>query len=133
MRRSGWPNPSLDGGVIFMADPTLVTGLSPLDQIRQAEAEVTRKIVAAREASEHAITEARAQAALLKKQAHASGNREGQIRYKEIVSSAEEETRTIVEHAHNQAEELRRKGQSRMEMAIQEVTSIVLCLKRGRK
>jgi vacuolar-type H+-ATPase subunit H len=116
-----------------MANPTIATGLSPLDQIRLAEAEVTRKVVAAREASEHAVTEARTQAALLKKQAHASGNRAGQIRYKEIVSRAEEEARTIVEHAYNQANELRRNGQARMEVAIQEVTSIVLCLKRGRK
>jgi vacuolar-type H+-ATPase subunit H len=116
-----------------MADPTFAPGLSPLDQIRLAEAEVTRKIVTARDASEHAIAEARAHAALLKKQAHDSGTRAGQIRYKEIVSRAEEEARTIVEHAHNQADELRRNGQARMEAGIQEVTNIVLCLKRGRK
>lgn len=116
-----------------MADPTFATGLSPLDQIRLAEAEVTRKIVAAREASEHAIAEARAQAALLKKQAHDAGARQGQIRHKEIVSRAEEEARAIDEHAHNQAGELRRKGQTRMDVAIEEVTSIVLCLKGGGK
>jgi vacuolar-type H+-ATPase subunit H len=116
-----------------MADPTFATGLSPLDQIRLAEAEVTRKIVSAREASEHAIVEARAQAALLKKQAHDAGALEGQIRYKEIVSRAEEEARAIVEHAHKQADKLRWNGQARMEVAIQEVTGIVLGLKGGGK
>jgi vacuolar-type H+-ATPase subunit H len=119
--------------MIFMADPTFATGLSPLDQIRLAEAEVTRKIVAAREASEHAIIEARAQATLLKKQADDSGAREGKIRYKEIVARAGEEARAIVEHAHNQADELRRNGQARLEAAIQEVTGIVLGLKGGGK
>jgi vacuolar-type H+-ATPase subunit H len=116
-----------------MAEPTFATGLSPLDQIRLAEAEVTRKIVAAREASEHAITEARTQAALLKKEAHDSGAREGQIRYKEIVCKAEEEARTIVEHAHNQADVLRRNGQVRMEGAIREVINVILCLEGGRR
>jgi len=116
-----------------MADPLSATGLSPLDQIRLAEAEITRKIVTAREGSERAIAEARAQAALLKKQAHDSGICEGQIRHKEIVSRAEEEARAIVEHAHNQADGLRRKGQTRMEAAIQETTSIVLGLKGGGK
>ncbi len=114
-----------------MTDQTSSAGLSPLDQIRLAEAEITRKIVTAREASERAIAEARAQATLLKKQAHESGTREGQIRYKGIVSKAEEEARTIVEHAHNQAADLERKGQVRMEGAIQGILSIVLGLKGG--
>ena len=112
-----------------MADQTSITGLSPLDQIRMVEGEITRKIVAAREASEHRVEDARAQSTLLKKQAHDSGNREGQILYKEIVSKAEEEARTIVAHAHNQAVNLRQKGQARMEMAVQEAINIILGLK----
>jgi vacuolar-type H+-ATPase subunit H len=116
-----------------MADPLSATGLSPLDQIRQAEAEVTRKIVAAREGSERAIGEARAQAALIKKQAHESGTRDGQIRYKELISKAEDEARAMVQHAHNQAADLRWKGQTRMEAAIQETISIVLGSKGGGK
>ncbi len=114
-----------------MAGPTFATELSPLDQIRLVEAEIARKIIAAREASEHAMVEARAQATLLKKQAHESGTRDGQIRFKETVSKAEEEARAIVEHAHNQAADLRQKGQTRIEAAIQEATSIVLGLKGG--
>ena len=97
-----------------MADQTSAAELSPLDQIRLVEAEITRKIVAAREASERRAADARAQSTLLKKQAHDSGNREGQIRYKEIVSKAEEEARTIVAHAHSQPKSPP-KGQARME------------------
>ena len=114
-----------------MASPTFATELSPLDQIRLAEAEITRKIVTAREASERVIAEARTRATVLKKQAHESGSRAGRIRYKEIVSKAEEEARTIVQHAHNQADELRQNGQTRMDAAIQEALGIVLALKGG--
>jgi vacuolar-type H+-ATPase subunit H len=112
-----------------MSEPTSVDGLSPLDQIRQAEAEITRKIVTAREAVEHAIAEARTQAALLKKQAQETGTREGQICYTEIVAGAEEEARGFVTHAHDQASELQLKGQARMEAAIREAFSIVLGLR----
>ncbi len=114
-----------------MADQTSASELSPLDQIRLAEAEITRKIVTAREATERTIADARAQAARLKKEAHEAGTREGQIRYKEIVSKAEEEARAIVAHAHNQASDLKRKGQARMEAAIQEAIGIVLGMKGG--
>ncbi|MBI5842004.1 MAG: hypothetical protein HZB19_18105 [Chloroflexi bacterium] len=114
-----------------MADQISVAGLSPLDQIRLAEAEITRKIVTVREASERTVIDARAQSTLFKKQAQEAGNREGQIHCKGIVSKAEEEARTILVRAHNQAADLSRKGQARMEAAIQEAISIVLGLKEG--
>ncbi len=114
-----------------MEELTSVDGLSPLDQIRQAEAEITRRIIAAHEASECAITEARSQAALLKRQAHETGTRGGQIRYKEIIFKAEEEARSLVEYAHNQASSLQRKGQVCMEAAIQEAANIILGVKGG--
>ena len=116
-----------------MADPIPTDGLSPLDQIRLAEAEITRKVVTAREASEHSIINARTEATLLKKQADESGNREGQIRYKGIVSKAEDEAHALVAHAHNQAADLRRRGQAHMEAAIQDAISVILGLKRGGK
>src|SRR3972149_5007494 len=134
MRQNGrrfFHRSGFDGVIPPRAEPPPAAGLSPLDQIRLAEAEITRKIVAAREASARRAADARAQSTLLKKQAHDSGNREGQIRYKKIVSKAEEEAQTIVAHAHNQAEELRRKGQARMEAAIQEAIHVVLGLKGG--
>jgi vacuolar-type H+-ATPase subunit H len=119
--------------IFLMADPESAIGLSPLDQIRLVEAEIMRKIVAAREASERVVIQARAQATLLKKQAHETGTREGQIRYKEIVSKAEDEARRIVERAHNQAANLMRKGQGRMESAIEEAIIIILGLEGGGK
>jgi vacuolar-type H+-ATPase subunit H len=107
--------------------------LSPLDQIRLVEAEITRKIVAAREASDRSVADARVQAAFIKKQAHEAGEHKGQIRYKEIVSEAEEEAQAIVVHAHNHAADLQRKGYTRMALAVQEAISTVLGSNEGGK
>ncbi len=114
-----------------MSDSSSTNGLSPLDQIRLAETEATRKILAAREASEHSLAEARTQSALIKKQAHESGEHAGQIQYKTIVAEAEDEAQTILLHAHNQSADLHQKGSTRMEQAIQEAVRIVLGLKEG--
>ena len=116
-----------------MGEPISANELSPLDQIRLVEAEITRKIVAAREASDRSVADARLQASLVKKQAHESGEHKGQIRYKEIIAEAEDEARTIVAHAHSHAEGLRRKGCARMELAVQEVINTVLGGKGGGK
>ena len=102
------------------------TELSPLDQIRLAEAEITRNIVAAREVSERSLADARVQAARIKKQACESGTRDGKIRYKEIVARADEEAHAITAHAQNHAADLHKKGRSRMELALQYAISIVL-------
>ena len=111
-----------------MAEPTSVAELSPLDQIRLAEAEITRKTVTAREDSERRLAEARTQAARIKKQAREAGTRAGKVQYKEIVSRAEEEACAITAHAQNQVENLQQKGRSRMEMAVEYAVSIVLGL-----
>lgn len=107
--------------------------LSALDQIRLVEAEVTRKIVAARERSERNIADACGQAALIKKQAHAAGEHKGQVHCKEVISEAEEEAQALLVRAHNQADGLRQKGYTRMELAVQEVLNTVLELKEAGK
>jgi len=113
-----------------MTDPKSATELSPLDQIRLAEAEIARKTIAAREKSESAVVEVHSQSTLIKKQAYESGLRDGLIRYKEMVLKAEEEARAIIEHAHSVAADLQRSGQVRMNSAIQEAMDIVLGLRR---
>jgi len=112
-----------------MSEPTSVDGLSLLDQIRLVEAEITRKIVAAREASVQQAVNARLQAALLKKQAGEKGEREGQIRYKETIAKAEEQAHVIITQAQHEADTLRRSGQARMEQGIHESLNIVMGMK----
>jgi vacuolar-type H+-ATPase subunit H len=119
----------LNGDNQPMSTPISTNELSPLDQIRLAEGEVTRKIVSAREASEHAINEARMQAVLIKKQSREAGESAGQIRYKAIVSETEEEAQATIAHARSQAIDLQRRGQARLDAAIREATGIILGLK----
>lgn len=112
-----------------MLEPASQNGLSPLDQVRQVEADITRKVITAREASEHNAANTRVQAALLKEQAREMGEREGQIRYKATIAKAEEQSKEIIAQAQHEADNLRRMGQIRMEHAVREALSIVLGLK----
>lgn len=116
-----------------MSEPISVNDLSLLDQIRLVEAEITRKIVAAREMSVQRAANARVEAALLKKQAEEKGEREGQIRYKEIVAKAEEQAQAILSQAHHEADALRRTGEARMEQAVHDALNIVLGMKGDRE
>ena len=102
--------------------------LSPLDQIRQTEAEVSRQIASAREAGEQRVIKAKAEARLIVRDAHEAGQREGQKRYKEIVSGAEEEEQTLIAQAHRRAEFLRRRGQQRLELGVHQALHIILGL-----
>ncbi|MBI5943274.1 MAG: hypothetical protein HY864_02800 [Chloroflexi bacterium] len=116
-----------------MSEPSSANGLSPLDQIRLAEAEITRKVIAARESSEHNATNARKQAALLKKQAEENGKRRGQKRFKEMISKAGEEANAILAQAQHEADDLSRKGRLCMEQAVNEALTIVLGIQKRRE
>jgi vacuolar-type H+-ATPase subunit H len=100
--------------------------LSPLDQIRQTEAEVTRRLAAAREAAEQIVAKARLDAASLMNQTREEGQREGQARSREILSRGEEEARALITQAHSQAESLRRKGEGRMESVVRSVFYLII-------
>jgi vacuolar-type H+-ATPase subunit H len=101
------------------------TQLSPLDQIRLAEAAVTRKIAIARKDREHTLANAKAQAKILLDEARESGKRTGQTQYREIVSEAEEEARAILAESDHRAEEIRQKGSQYMDIAIRRVVNII--------
>lgn len=109
-----------------MFTPKTKAELSPLDQIRQSEAEVTRQIAAARESAETKVAEARAQATQLKRQAREAGSRAGQASYREILTTAEEGAQVIQAQANQRARELRRKGETRMEEAIRRAVALVI-------
>lgn len=109
-----------------MITPKTKAELSPLDQIRQSEAEVTRQIAAARVSTETKIAEARAQAAQLKRQAKETGNRAGQLHYKEILALAEEEAQIIQARANQCARDLLRRGENRMDEVIRRAVTFVI-------
>lgn len=108
--------------------PASNTELSPLDQIRQTEAEVTRAVAAACQAADEIVAQAQREAAQIKQEARQSGVREGQARYREMISNAEEEVQDIVAEAKVRANELRRKGQRRMDRGVHQAVRLVIGL-----
>lgn len=106
---------------------------SPLDQIWQTEAEVTRRVAAARDKAEGTLAEAQAQARQLKNQAVEEGRRQGQAQYKDIIAAADEEAQVITSQTNAQAEELRRQGKERTDRAVRLAVNIVIGLEREAK
>jgi len=102
------------------------TELSPLDQIRQTEAEVTRQIAAARKSAEQTVAQARKQARAVVNEAQKMGHHEGQTRFNDIILQAEELAQTIIAHAQNQAEDLRRNGLRKMSSAVHQALEIII-------
>lgn len=99
--------------------------LSPLDQIRQAEADVTRKIAMAREDNERTLADAKAQVRMLLDRAKESGHRKGEAQYRGIVFEAEEVARAILAESDHWADELQQKGVRTMDSAVRQVVNII--------
>lgn len=105
--------------------------LLPLDQIRQAEAEVTRQIASAHEMDEKIIENARTQALQIKSQARETGQRIGQKEYQAIIARAEEEATRVIAQANQLAESLRYLEQQRIETAVRHAIHIVIGSEEG--
>ncbi len=97
---------------------------SPLDQIRQVEAEVAQEIATARDRAETTVKESQASAAD-KREAQENARLESEKSYKDIVAKAEKDAEAMLKQANNQAEELRKTGKSRMDDAIRFVVNTV--------
>lgn len=111
-----------------MFDSVPQSELSPLDQIRKAELEATRRIAEARGTAEQAITRAHSQAELLRIQACEAGQREGQAHYQEIIAKAEQQAKDLISLAHKRAEDLRRTGELRMGVGVSYAIKLILDL-----
>lgn len=91
---------------------------SPLDQIRQVEAEVAQEIAAARKRAKDLSKEISAQADDINHKARVEGHHEGEQHYQEIISEANMAAERLLEQAHTQAEELRQTGKSQINTAV---------------
>ena len=109
-------------------DPKSIVNLSPLDQIRFCEAEITRRIAAARQSAEESLAGARSEAASLKKQAKERGLQRGQSQCQEIISKAEENAKVTVVQARQRSEELSQRGRRRIEEAVRKAANIIVGL-----
>lgn len=101
------------------------TDLSPLEQIQQVEAEVSRRIAAQREDAHRAELRAREQASVLLREAQAQGQCEGQAEYERQVAQATREAQALCEQARAQADHMRRTGDQCMESAVQLALAIL--------
>ena len=109
-------------------DPKPIADLSPLDQIRLCEAEVTRRIAAARQSAEESLVGARSEASSLKKQARERGFLRGQAQFQEIIAKAEENAKVTVAQARQRSDELSKRGRRRIEAAVRKASSIIVGL-----
>jgi len=100
--------------------------LSPLDQIRQKEANVTRRIAAARESAGRDIERARRDAARIKHKAGEGGAREGKEHTRAVLLQAKSDADAIVVQAHKLAEEMGERGKHRLEEAVRQAVIIVI-------
>jgi vacuolar-type H+-ATPase subunit H len=98
----------------------------PLDQIRQAEAEVKRRIAAAQWTAEADLQEAHLRAEDLKRQALETGRCEGQLEYQDIIRQTKKDARALVAQARRRAEDLRRQGELRMNTVVRTTVAIVV-------
>lgn len=104
------------------------TMYSSLDQIRQAEAEVARRVAATRESAGRKVAQTRRDAALLKTQAQEVGRQKGQAQYREIIARTEEEVSAMIAQAQLQADQMRLKGRQRLTAAVQGAIQILVDL-----
>jgi vacuolar-type H+-ATPase subunit H len=112
-----------------MSSPTKTDAkLSPLDQIRQTEADVARQVASAREAAGYTVAQAKTQAKGFVDDARQIGGREGEKRYREIISNAEEEEQAIIAQARNRAEHLRRRAGQRLAVGVRRALNVVIGL-----
>lgn len=102
--------------------------LSPLDQVRQAEAEVARRIAAARDAASRKINSAREEAARIRNAGRQKGEQSGQALYREILKKAQEDAEGMCAQARSQAEQLRQRGIQLMPAAVEHILKILLDL-----
>lgn len=99
--------------------------LSPLDLVRQEEAEVARRVAASREAAGQMVVKAEEQARTLVEEARLAGAREGQAHYRRLILEAQDEVRAICLEGQKRVEDLRRAEAEWLEIAVQHVVAII--------
>lgn len=99
--------------------------ISPLDKIRQTEADAAGALSAARAAAERRLSQARAEAEKVLQQAREEGKNLGQARCRQMVSQAEEDGRALRDRAHSRAHDLQELGQSRKSAAAKFAVRVI--------
>ncbi|MDT8306159.1 MAG: hypothetical protein RRC07_09500 [Anaerolineae bacterium] len=107
--------------------------LSPLDQIRQAEADSARRVAGCREGAERAAARAREQARALVEAEREAGQREGQAQYRRLMLRAQDEVRVICLDSQKRVAELQRAEVELMGAAVTRVLAIITGIAEGER
>ncbi len=102
------------------------SSFSPLDIIRNKEAEVTRRLAATREAVANEIAAARQRAQEQIARAEERGRSAGEAQRHSILDDVEKEAQAIITQADAEAEVLRHITYEQMEAAVKHALDIVL-------
>ena len=100
--------------------------LSPLDQIRQTEAQVTRQVATAREAAKKTLENTKNKIREKIREAREAGQHTGQKQYKDMISDADEEAQILIARAYKKAEILQRRGSQRLDEGVRRAINIII-------
>jgi vacuolar-type H+-ATPase subunit H len=99
---------------------------SPLEVIRHKEAEMTRRLAAARETAVSQIKATEQQAREIVRQAEAQGQREGEAQRRSALGEADREAEAILAQARVRAEALQSVSQAEVETAVAQAMTIII-------
>ena len=113
--------------------PSANTGdqLSPLDQIRQAEAGAASRVASAQQSAEQIILEARRQSESVRLRAVEEGRRTGELARDELLEEAQQEAAGIIQKGEKLAAEMNQTGKMRLDAAAQFALGVILGDERG--
>ena len=100
--------------------------LSPLDQIRNTEAENSRRVAAAREHAALTLQQARSSTARMLADAREAGRKEGEMQRRVRLDEARGEAEAITTRAQQAAKELQRVGRRKMNSAVIYAVRLIL-------
>jgi len=102
------------------------TGSTPLDEIRQAEAEAAGLLFQARQEGQALKQAVKKQISQLMQQAQQEGAQAGRIRCEQLVEEARRQAAQMIAQAQTQADLLLGEGQKRLDTAVQWALCFVL-------
>jgi vacuolar-type H+-ATPase subunit H len=100
--------------------------LSPLDQIRQAEAEVARRVAGRREAAELTLAQAREHGQALVEAEIEAGQRDGQAQYRRLILRAQDEVRAVHQEGQKHVATIQQNEHNLMDVAVRHVLAIIM-------
>jgi vacuolar-type H+-ATPase subunit H len=102
--------------------------LTPLERIQQAERDCSHQIRVAQDAADARIQQARKQAALLKRDAIATGREQGERDYQAALVAARHEAQQIVAQAHACTENLAHSSNACFDQMVDRALAVILAM-----